>query len=381
MNIGILYPRSKAHAGLAFDFLDGLKSFLKQQQLGGSLKLLPESIGFGGDEKEVYEKAEKLLMIEGVDILIAYIDQRVMGILNPLFYSAGKLVIVINPGANYPLNWVPQPNVVQLTLQHAFLCWQSGQIAGRAENNNAALVTTYYDCGYLHGTAMVKSFLKEKGNITFNYVNSQLYDQTFEISKLTDFLSENKETVNLLAVCDDLPASMIYQQLNAFNTTGELHLFVSPMMLEPKALENLKDGFNFSIDGFTPWLPTTANEANKNFTDFYQQHTKRPASIFSVLGWEAGMILHQLQNEDNYGDGATLAEALQKIKINGPRGLLQLDADTNFFLAPFVKCSIKNNSGHMETETVDAYEKEWQAFINEPTEGVISGWMNTYLCY
>ena len=69
-------------------------------------------------EKEVYEKAEKLLMIDGVDVLMAYIDQRVMSILTPLFYASGKLVIIINPGANYPLNWVPQKNMVNLTLQH-----------------------------------------------------------------------------------------------------------------------------------------------------------------------------------------------------------------------------------------------------------------------
>src|SRR4051812_42861830 len=102
MNIGILYPRSKVHSGLAFDFLDGLKTFLKQQELTDKIRFTTESIGFGAMEKEVYERAEKLLMIDGVDVLLAYVDQRVTAILQPLFYASGKLVILINPGANYP---------------------------------------------------------------------------------------------------------------------------------------------------------------------------------------------------------------------------------------------------------------------------------------
>ena len=40
---------------------------------------------------------------------------------------------------------------------------------------------------------MVKSFMKAGGNITFNYVNRQPYDDTFNITQLTDFLSANND--------------------------------------------------------------------------------------------------------------------------------------------------------------------------------------------
>ena len=123
MKIGILYPRSNAHPGMMMDFMDGIKTALKHQQLNDHVVLVSESTGLGGNEKEVYEKAEKLLVLEGVDILVAYIDLRVLEILKPLLYASGKLVLAVNPGANYPQNWVPQPNIINLTLQHSFLCW------------------------------------------------------------------------------------------------------------------------------------------------------------------------------------------------------------------------------------------------------------------
>jgi branched-chain amino acid transport system substrate-binding protein len=383
MNIGILYPRSKMHSSLGFDFLDGLKACIKQQELNGQLYLFTESIAFGGTEKEVYEKAEKLLMIDGADVLLAYIDQRVIGVLTPLFYASGKLVVIINPGANYPINWIPQKNMVNLTLLHGFLCWLTGALAGKQKNPNAAMATTYYDCGYLHTAAMVKNLLKAGGNITFNYVNRQPYDDTFDIDQLTEFLSGNNGTRNLLCIFDSLPASLFYKRLNHFAGAGELQLFVSAMMLEQKALEDQGGGFKFSIEGYVPWLISVENEANRSFTDFYRQEVKRLPSVFSLLGWEAGIILQQvlLLAHDDYTNGAAIAAQLTHKSLNTPRGELKLDPVTQYFIAPVGKCSVKKHSGKLEVEWISNFENDWKAFVDEPTEGIVSGWMNTYLCY
>src|SRR5688572_25340009 len=113
MNVGILYPRSKAHPGITQDFMDGIKAYTGLQPNG--MTFIPESIGYGGSEKEVYEKAEKLLMIEGVDVLVAYIGEKVIEILHPLLQASGKLMLVVHPGANYPGSWIAQANIIHLT--------------------------------------------------------------------------------------------------------------------------------------------------------------------------------------------------------------------------------------------------------------------------
>ena len=61
MKIGVLCPRSKAHPDMMADFVDGIKSALKHYQFNNEVQLITESIGFGGNEKEVFEKAEKIL--------------------------------------------------------------------------------------------------------------------------------------------------------------------------------------------------------------------------------------------------------------------------------------------------------------------------------
>ena len=383
MKIGILYPRSNAHPEMMLDFMDGIKTSLKQQKLDDRIQLISESVGFGGNEKEVYEKAEKFLVLEGVDTLVAYIDLRVLEILKPLLYASGKLVLIVNPGANYPQNWVPQPNIVNLTLHHSFLCWLTGKLATQLSKTSAVTATSFYDCGYLHTAAMVKGFVKQSGTITFNYVNNQRYDDAFEIKQLTDYLSSDQESNKLLCVYDSLPASLFYSRLNTFDEAANLPLFVSPMMLEQKALEKIADGYRFSIEGFIPWYSFSENKANQEFIDSYQQQTKKTPTVFSLLGWETGFIAREvfLQNDGQFTDGNELAGRLANIKIKSPRGEMKLDPETNYFIAPVFKCSIKQNSDKTTVEYIKTPEKEWAEFVGETLEAVHSGWTNTYLCY
>ena len=383
MRVGILYPRSIAHPGLMIDFMDGLKSSVSQKQLIDHILLISEGISFGGNDKEVYEKAEKLLVLENVDMLVAYIDQRILEILKPLLDASGKLILVVNPGANYPQNWQPQPNIVNLTLQHAFLCRLAGKLASSLNNTNATMATTFYDCGYLHTSAIVNAFVRSGGQITYNYVNNLRYDETFNIEQLTTYLSSDKETSSLLCVFDSLPASLFYALLNTYQGADTISLFVSPMMLEQKAFEKMGEGFKFSIDGYLPWHASLENNANRMFLDIYSQQTKRAASVFSILGWETGLILQEifLHGNHNYVDGAAIARKLAEVEIDSPRGGIKLDIETNYFVAPVCKCSIKQNSATPLIEWMEIPEKEWTTFVNIPNEVVSSGWMNTYLCY
>jgi branched-chain amino acid transport system substrate-binding protein len=383
MKIGMLYPRSNAHPGMMPDFMDGLKTALKHQGIHENIQLFWESAGFGGNEKEVYEKVEKMLVLEDADILVAYVDLRVLEILKPLLYVTGKPVLIINPGANYPQNWVPQPNVLNLTLQHGFLCWLTGKLGAEAKTKNAAMVTSFYDCGYLHTAAIVKGFVEPEGSITFNDVNNQRYDDSFEIKQLADFLTSHNDTDALLCVFDSLPASLFYSRLNTLSDAGRLHLFVSPMMLEQKALEQSDKGFKFSINGYLPWHTSLENYANKAFVDSYLQKTKRSATVFSLLGWETALIIQAVfQNcKNNYTDGPAVAEVLKKIKINSPRGEMLLDDETNYFVTPVIKCSLQPDTTAPAMQIIGYSPEEWEAFVKDPVEGAASGWTNTYLCY
>lgn len=380
MNVGILYPRSKAHPIITQDFLDGIKACTGLQQPG--ITFTSEAIGYGGLEKEVYEKAEKLLLIDEVDVLVAFIGEKVIEILHPLFQSSGKLLLVVHPGANYPNTWAPQPNIIQLTLQDAFLCWLCGQDAGKENAGDAVVASTFYDCGYLHLATMVNGFTSAGGKIVFNYINNQGQSETFHINELESFLREWAGPQKVLALFDELPAAQFYSKINEANNAAELNVFVSPMMLQPAALVNLPGGFKFSISGYTPWR-AGYDAGNKDFYDAFRLKTKRDPGLFAMLGWETGMILCGISRlaVSTGGVSGDTAAALQKMLFIGPRGELRLDPHTNYFTAPFLKCSSSKDTGQVKIETQAFPNDAWKTYIQLPTDGAGSGWTNTYLCY
>jgi|CXWL01.1.fsa_nt_gi ABC-type branched-subunit amino acid transport system substrate-binding protein len=381
MKIGVLYPRSKAHPEIMADFVDGIKSALKHYRLNNDVVLITESIGYGGAEKEVYEKAEKLLSLEGADILVAYIDQRIISILEPLMHACGKLMIVVNPGANYPENWVSQPNIIYLTQHHSLLCWLSGLLAAKNNSSRAAMATTFYDGGYLHIAAMTKNYINNGGNICYNYINNDLYNDTFQIKPLIDFLSSEKDTENLLCVFDAKPASLFYDRLNKYEGSSRLHLFVSPMMLEQKAWQG--NGFNFSIEGYLPYYAASENKTNIEFRNIFTTQTKREVSVFALQGWEAALIIQEIINnfKDKYDDGTSIKDHLTTTIIGSPRGNLKLDPETHYFIAPFYKGTIEKKSTDILITPAENIEEEWEKFVANPVIGPSSGWTNTYLCY
>lgn len=383
MNIGILLPRSNAYPLIGSDFMEGIKAFSRQADLHDDIHFFAESIGFGGVEKEVYAKTEKLLLIDDVDVLVGFIDQKVLELVKPLVSASGKLMIVVNPGANYPVNWVPQPNMVTLGLQHAFLCALTGAAAGNSTNVQAGVATTFYDCGYLHLAAMVHEFMAAKGQLKFNYINKQTDSEVFHIEELIGFLSANAGTEKLMCIFNSLYAAHFYRALNAYEKAADLHLYVSPMMLEKKALENLGSGFSFPVEGFIPWHQSVPNEENRRFVDLYRQEMKKDPGIFSLLGWETGIIIKAIFEFSNreYRNGELAVEMLKTKPLKGPRGGLQLDPETQFFLSPAIRCRMAAGSTQPEMEYDLEFKNEWEDFHEKPLEGSVAGWTNTYLCY
>lgn len=383
MKVGILSPSSATYPLIALEYMDGLKSYLKKQGQLSNVEIVIESVGYGGQEKENYTKAEKLLMIDDVDVILAFIDLKVLDILTPLIYASGKLMIVINPGANYTTNWVPASNIIHLSLLDAFCCWMTAEYASRENEKSAIAASTFYDCGYLHSASMSKCFWKNGGQIVYNYINNNRYDESFVITDLENFISANKEVKNLLCQFDTKPAHLLYSKLIELSESDELKLFVSPMMLHQSEIKTLVESAKFKITGHQVWAPNLSTEANKLFQEVMQANGKKAPTIFTLLGWESAMILDQMLNIENLtlSDGESIVNMLKNEKIYSPRGKMFLDADTQFYLSNPYFYEIYGGMV-VERQEQDTYVLEqWQQFINEPTHGAITGWMNTYLCY
>ncbi|MBI1782776.1 MAG: hypothetical protein HYR66_15640 [Sphingobacteriales bacterium] len=382
MNIGLLYPGSAMHPSISMEFMDGLKSCLKLNRLQDTIKITAETAGYGGVEKEVKEKVEKLLVVHEADILILYLDQKILTFLKPVLEASGKLIIVVNPGADYPQSWQTQGNIIHLNLNHAFLCWLTGELAVSEPGANAAVATSFYDCGYLHGAMMVNNFTIHGGNIMFNYVNNQAYNNSFHIDELLAYLAGDKLTSKLLCIYDDIPAALFYSSLNNYADADRLQLYVSPMMLEEKAFQIKSGELQFSAEGFMPWQSNINTTSNKLFCDTVLDQSGKAPSIFSLLGWEVALVLQKvIESEINSRNGNGIVQYLLNSDLASPRGEIKLDKQTQHYIAPVIKAQLKGHYLQKNNVAIESIETSWSNFVSNPPQGVVSGWTNTYLCY
>src|SRR5688572_33111890 len=99
--IGILLPGSTLYPSIGIDFSQGVRAYFKCHGMN-DLTLHNFPIGYGLNENDIYKQAEKFLLADDVDVVIAYANDHIAKKLSPLFAAAGKLLIITNAGANYP---------------------------------------------------------------------------------------------------------------------------------------------------------------------------------------------------------------------------------------------------------------------------------------
>lgn len=110
---------------------------------------------------------------------------------------------------------------------------------------------------------------------------------------------------------------------------------------------------------------------------------KRPVTPFSVLGWETALVVATIyqQYPDGSPDGEDVAGYLTRTVLESPRGTLRLDPATHYYTAPAARFRLEAGAAAPETVWLPDLREEWEAFTALVTEGAVTGWTNTYLCY
>jgi branched-chain amino acid transport system substrate-binding protein len=380
-NIGILLPRSSYYATIGFDLFQGLKSGL--QQLGrDDIRIVSENIGFGADRQQAYRSAEKLLLEENVGIVFAYIGHRTAQLLRPLFMSANRLLIVLDAGAHLAHEWPVSPNVFYHSLHNALGAYLAGGLAVREGLKQGAMVTGYYDGGYLQTFACDKGLTDAGGETVFNVATG--YTETdFKLDELVNHVSNHPEACLLPIFSGDF-ASWFYRDIKKLFPEKLPQIYASPFALEESMLaQSIFPGTG--MRGIATWSKHLDNSENKIFIETLLE-TGREPNLFSLLGWEAATLaLEALDNMKAHKNNARLAgEQLKQFSFQSPRGKVVFHAGTQTSLAPLFEVEVKpDDQGHCclhLTREVSEYAEAYEKMIGHSLENNISGWFNSYTC-
>jgi branched-chain amino acid transport system substrate-binding protein len=380
IKVGFLLPRSTVYPVIGFDFLDGVKSFLEKEGLTGEFDIKTDNIGFGLDEAEVYAKNEEMLLKENADLVVAFVDGRSAEMLQPLYTATGKILLLVNMGAHYAYEAATAPSTLHHTFDIAFSSRLTGKLAVREGHQQAVMVTSFYDGGYLQCHAMTSKYLNEGGQVVNNFI-THFKKENFELNELESFLKTSAADTILCMASGDV-SHLLYNKFAEFQQFKPVHYYVSPMMLDESLKDMLGDSFSIQhVKGFTSWNSSIDNKSNEQYKSHFNKMTTRPAGIFGMLGWETGIILQEIARLFANGtEGIAAAQQLKQTTLESPRGWLKFDDETNQTYSPSYLISCKDNFDLTIEDCLQNTLEERKAFIKEKPEGAASGWRNTYLC-
>lgn len=379
--IGLLLPKSTYYTTIGFDLFEGIKSGLKQIECD-DIKIVTENIGFGADKQQCYRSAEKLLLDESVDIVIAYIGHRTAQLLRPLFLAANKILIVLDAGANMPQEWSVCPNIIYHSLHNSLGASFSAQLSVKKGYKTGGMVTGYYDGGYLHTYSISKSFEDAGGGINFNHATGYK-EEDFTMEPLSNHLDLYPESALLSLFSGDY-VQWYFEKVKFLFGETNLPIFLSPFGLEETMLKKSVHPSN-NIFGIAAWSKEIDNDENKLFIKQMDSAGKIP-NLFSLLGWESTVLIQKVLTllEINNNNITAVINDLDSFEFNSPRGLVTFHSKYNHTLAPLYEVSvISDENGNCDLKidavienTLDSFEELYNQEIGE----INSAWYNSYVC-
>lgn len=378
--IGVLLPGSTLYPSIGLDFLQGIRAGFTFHQFT-SIDIKAELISFGLKDNEIYAAAEKLLLINNADVVVAYAGDHHAEKLAPLFAAAGKLLILINAGAGYPLNREKISHTVFHSFNDCLCSFLTGKYAARQQGGHAAIMTTsFFDGGYSHAHAMNNAFTLAGGQIMHNFV-SHYKKEEFNTGTLHAFIKDNPGVKKLLALYSGDMARLYFEKMLPVQQEYSLQWYVSPMMFDttPGDFTEPRPAAP-DMCGYTNWLPGLDNETNRDFLQYIKAQHNKEANLFSMQGWESSLLVMQyLQLRKNAGNTEVAIDMLAEHSINSPRGIVSLNQQRHT-IGPAHFAEATGNLQVTITDTITDLRETWFDMCAQvPTEPG-SSWLNTYLC-
>lgn len=374
MTIGLLLPRSVLYPSLSFDIVDGLKASLKKSGIEGSHNIITANIGIAGKNEEIYAMCENLLL-QGADLIIAYINPLSAEFIHPLFENSGKQLLVLDSGYHFP-TWAGK-------LSHAWFISLQGNLLSRAivrkaitddGYNKAALALSFYDAGYRTSYTLSATAEEKGATIVYNHV-TQLKRADFTLQPLSDYLGNNNDTALLISFCGDM-AEDFFREASISDTIKNTAIYGSGFTADEGWLDKIPyPGFDWQCA--VAWSKNISTTENKEFTQTLENIKAGKANLFSLLGWEAGLFIAAAQNDSFDG-----------ITINSPRGEVYLNPENRFTEAPVYYALVTQNaiSGKCSLNSVNIvidlkFEQSLlQTSIDQLQNVSVNTWLNAYAC-
>ncbi len=332
--IGILLPRSGVFPTMTFDLVDGFKNALNESG-ANNYELKTAGIGHGGNNKEIYTAVEQLIL-NGASIIVGYFNPSTVTILEPLMKASNTLMISLDAGYHLPPSVQQPQNTFTVSLHGTLAARITPLIAAKRGAEKFAFTCSFYDAGYRIPFGLFNGLDENNCQIVFNHT-TKLKSSEFTIEPLISFITNNTDTAIFSATCADMTKDL-FEAAAVSSAFTDVPWFASSFTAEETWLSQMTFP-NATISAIVPWGRQLNNPENDTFATKMTEKNRTP-NLFSLLGWEAGLIVAEALKHANVS--AQIA-ALKTSSFSTPRGTLHFDPNTLEAITPLYQGTIVRN--------------------------------------
>lgn len=305
--IGVLLPHSKQHPTMSKEFMNGLRLSLPDTDY----KFYVEGIGFGDKPEEVINIAQKFINQEEISITTGILGHRGLEQILAFFENMDEPLIYTDFGTVKPVNLTDKNGIFCNSLNLYEATYTLGKYFINKGYKNIATSTSYYGAGYGFTKAMEEALYENKQAKIVGHFITPLHPRDNEAELMNQFVTETNPDA-LFAFHNGIYAEEHASYLTENKINTKKPLYTLPFSVDKKVLAKFPETFN-NTKSVTSWCTNLDTEDNKDFIKRYQQTYNKTPSVFSVLGYENGLLINNyLKNNNQFSSE----------NINGPRGKL-----------------------------------------------------------
>ena len=376
LKIGLLLPRSDMFPTLALDFLNGLKLLFNKSDTNINFpQFFIEGIGNATDDS-LLRIAEKMILQEDVDLTISFCSIFKLKELVAIFNSYKKPLIHLDLGGNV----FKKEHISEYVLHHTInLCqssYVSGVYAAKVYGKNAALAVSFYDGGYHIAESFVKGFTENGGSIVYNYVSPMDYkSESYET--MVQGIETSKPDV-IFTLFSYKEATKVFETLSKSKLNGKIPFLAIPLMTDE--VYNTKNHQLKNVYSIASWSLDEETAEMKNYSSLYQEKYKNNPNIFSLLGFETGLIIDKNLN----AKGEIPSKISESVKLNDiqtPRGKLTFNSFNDSQITQFKLREFKFSNTNYQNIVIENIDASISENLNQKFEEFpLTGWQNPYIC-